>query len=114
VAALKLADAIAAGRDNVLFPRLPGRVDAVVGRDDPRAVIDGDAAQTGRIGAANHSADILGNQRVQLPDAEQILDLIQFRPIQPFALALSGDDSVLDRPLAVVRHDLLGVINLIF
>ena len=66
-----------------------------------------------RLRPADHPADVLGDQQVELAGAEQGLDLGQFGPVEPLALAGGGDDPVLDRAVVQFGHDLLGVVDLV-
>src|SRR5207248_2887226 len=83
---------VAAGGDHVLLPGVLGRVDAVVGGDDAGAVIDGEAAQLRRRRPADDPADVLGDEQIEFPAADHLLELGQLGPVEPLALALGGDD----------------------
>jgi hypothetical protein len=57
-------------------------------------VVDGDPAQPGRLGAADHPADALGDEQVRRAAADHRLQLAAHGAVEPLALAPGREDAV--------------------
>jgi hypothetical protein len=76
-------------------------------------MVHGDSPQSHRVGPTDHAADLFHDAQVDFAAAEFFLDLQQFGPVQPFALAFSGNDAVFHRPFVHFGHDFFAVVLLV-
>jgi hypothetical protein len=62
-------------------------------------VINGDATQPTRLGAAGDPAKVFRHYGVESAAADQVFQLLEFFPVKPLAFSFGGDDDVFDGAL---------------
>lgn len=109
-----LRQVVGAGRNHIRFPGLVRRADVVVRYDDADAMINGDAEQANRPGAANHAAEVFQGETVEVPLPKFGLDLSKLRPVEAFAFSHGGDDQLLGRAVVKISDHFPTVVGLDF